>query len=78
MGLGPAVCQHCQVLATFTKKPIPVVRNSSTKTLSNWTNWYCEYCGETDPNDSAGLGDWSKYEENERFLKFVKGKDPNA
>jgi hypothetical protein len=72
-------------MASFTDEAIPVVRNSSTRTVSKLTNWYCKYCGETDPNDHAGFGDWSKYEENERvlkanqkFLKFVEGKDPNA
>ena len=78
MGLGPPVCQHCQVLASYSRLPIRVVRNSTTKTVQQWTNWYCKYCGETDPNDYTGFGDWSKYEENEKLLKFVKGEDPNA
>ena len=76
MGLGPAVCQHCEVFAEFTEEPIPVVRNSSTRTVSNWTNWYCPICGETDPNHSAGmdLARWDKYTENERVLRFMLNK----
>jgi RNA polymerase subunit RPABC4/transcription elongation factor Spt4 len=75
MGLGPAVCQHCQVLAEYTEEAIPVVRNASTKTVSKYTNWFCPICGETDPSDNAGLsGNWDKYEENEKFLRFMTGK----
>jgi hypothetical protein len=43
--------------------------------MSKLTNWYCPICGETDPNDFAGLGDWSKYYENERFLRFILNKE---
>lgn len=78
MGLGPPVCQHCQVLAEFIEEAIPVVRNASTTTASRWTCWVCPICGETDPNDHAGFGDWSKYDKNLKFLKFVRGEDPNA
>ena len=75
MGLGPSVCQHCQVLAEYTEKAIPVVRNETTRTVSKWTNWFCPICGETDPNDFAGIfGDWDKYKENEKFLRFMTGK----
>jgi hypothetical protein len=75
MGLGPSVCQHCQVLAEYTEKAIPVVRNETTRTASKWTNWFCPICGETDPNDFAGIfGDWEKYKENEKFLRFMTGK----
>jgi hypothetical protein len=80
MGLGPAVCQHCQVFAEYSEEPIPVVRNETTRTVSKFTHWYCPICGETDPNDYAGfsLDRYNKYHENERFLKFVKGEDPNG
>ena len=75
MGLGPSVCQHCQVLAEYTEKAIPVVRNETTRTVSKWTNWFCPICGETDPNAFAGIfGDWEKYKENEKFLRFMTGK----
>lgn len=74
MGLGPAICQHCQVFAEYTEKPIPVVRNASTTTVSKWTNWFCPICGETDPHDWAGFGDWDKYKENEKFLRFLLNK----
>lgn len=77
MGLGPAVCQHCQVLAEYTEEAIPVVRNDSTRTVSKWTNWFCPICGETDPNHSAGF-DFEYYAQlrkNEKFLRFVKGED---
>lgn len=80
MGLGPCVCQHCQVLAVFSEKRIPVVRNASTTTASKWTRWFCPICGETDPNDYAGFGDWSKYEhnlkvhmDNKKLFKFIEG-----
>ena len=81
MGLGPAICQHCQVFAEFTEEPIPVVRNESTQTVSEWTNWYCPVCGETDPHDYAGLfGDWDKYRrnlkvhmDNKKLFEFVNG-----
>jgi len=74
MGLGPAVCQHCQVLAEYVDPPVKVIRNESTKTASEWTRWICPICGETDPNDNAGFGNWDKYEENEKFLRFMTGK----
>ncbi len=74
MGLGPPVCQHCQVMASYSEKAIPVKRNASTRTVSKWTHWYCEFCGETDPNDNAGFGNWDKYEENERVLRFFLNK----
>jgi hypothetical protein len=73
------------VLAEFSETPIKVVRNESTHTVSKWTNWFCPICGETDPNDYAGFGDWSKYErnlkvhlDNKKLLKFLDGEDPNA
>ena len=85
MGLGPSVCQHCQVLAEFSEKALPVKRNSSTRTVSKWTHWFCPICGETDPNDYAGFGDWSKYErnlkihtDNKKLIKFLEGEAPNA
>jgi len=74
MGLGPCVCQHCQVLASYSEKPIRVVRNASTRTVGKWTNWYCEFCGETDPNDYAGFGSYDKYFENEEVLRFLLNK----
>ena len=74
MGLGPAVCQHCQVLATYSETPIPVVRNATTTTAHKWTNWYCRFCGETDPNDYTGFGNWDKYKENEKVLEFMLNK----
>jgi hypothetical protein len=64
------------VFAEFTEEAIPVVRNSSTQTVSNWTNWFCPICGETDPNHSAGMDykRWDKYKENERVLRFLLNK----
>lgn len=85
MGLGPSVCQHCQVLAEYSEKRMPVVRNATTATVSKWTHWFCPICGETDPNDYAGFGDWSKYErnlkihtDNKKLIKFLEGEAPNA
>ena len=74
MGLGPVVCQHCQVLAALSDTPITIERTSSTTTYNTVTYWYCKYCGETDLKDHAGFGDWKKYLENERFLEFVHSK----
>lgn len=60
MGLGPPVCQHCQVIGTLD--------------LASPNGWYCAICGETDLKDWAGIGnDHSQYRENEKFLKFMKG-----
>lgn len=66
MGLGPPVCQHCQVIATFTEH----------LTQYNHHGWYCEYCGNTDCTDNAGicLEQWEKYEKNKKFLDFVHHK----
>jgi hypothetical protein len=61
-------------MATYSEEPIPVVRNASTTTVSKTTHWYCEFCGETDPNDYAGFSNWDKYEENERVLRFMLNK----
>lgn len=71
MGLGPAVCQHCKVLAAYSEEPMPVVRNASTTTLSEYTHWYCRFCGETDPHDSAGLNMYriKQLEDRERDLE---------
>ena len=68
MGLGPPVCQHCQVLAYYKENK----------------GYYCTYCGETKITESAGFSDkrWKELEQNERVLKrfynFMKGKDPNG
>lgn len=75
MGLGPAVCQHCKVLATYSEEPIPVVRNETTTTVSEYTHWYCRFCGETDPNASAGISmhRWKEFDDREKELdKFYK------
>ncbi len=83
MGLGPAVCQHCGVLAEFVDPPVPVIRNSNTRTVSEWTRWVCPVCGETDPQDYGF--DFDKYErnlkvhmDNKKLLKFLDGEEPNA
>lgn len=78
MGLGPPVCQHCQVLGEHLKEAIPIVHTSSTRTANMWTHWVCPICGETDLQDSAGLsGDWQKYIDNEKFLRFITNKVNN-
>ena len=72
MGLGPLVCQHCQVLATLSDTAIPIQRTSSTRTYNTHTFWYCRFCGETDLTEHAGFGsDWSRYQANEKLLEFV-------
>ena len=76
MGLGPPVCQHCQVIGELLDTPIPIVRTEKTTTYNTHTSWICPICGETDLTESAGLGespDWKKYEDNLKFLRFVKG-----
>ena len=60
MGLGPPVCEHCQVIGMLD-------HNNSLRT------WYCPICGNSDLKDHAGLGDWTKYEQNLKFFKFMKG-----
>lgn len=59
MGLGPPVCQHCQVIGKLE--------------LASPNGWYCHICGETELTDWAGFGSHTKYKENEKFLKFMKG-----
>jgi len=61
MGLGPSVCEKCQVLA-------------SRKQLDNGRYiWYCKFCGNENPQDYAGFGDWTIYKDNELFLRFMTG-----
>lgn len=64
MGLGPPVCQHCHVVANFTDE----------------AGWHCKYCKETKFTDNVWPnGDrWNQYKQNEKFLDFITGKDPNA
>ena len=68
MGLGPPVCQRCQVLAYHKANH----------------GYYCKYCGETKITEYAGFSDkrWKELELNERvlnrFYNFMKGKDPNV
>ena len=56
MGLGPPVCQHCKVLASFNHEK---------------RAWYCEYCGETNLTESAGFDNkyWKQLNENEKEVK---------
>lgn len=70
MGLGPAVCQHCQVVAVhefLDEHPFHRI--------------CCPYCGETNITDDAGLNDerWQQLADNKRKLdkiyNFVKGID---
>ena len=77
MGLGPPVCQHCQVFAVYTEDPVPIVYNTNTKTVTKWTHYYCPICRETDITDSAGMDykQWAKYEQNEKFYKFILNKE---
>lgn len=76
MGLGPLVCQHCQVLAALSNTAIPIQRTSGTRTYNTHTYWYCRFCGETDLREHAGFGrDLKLYRDNERLLEFVYSKD---
>jgi len=62
MGLGPAICEHCQVLLDWYE-------------MGDGPGgfWKCPICESTDLTSHAGFGDWTKYKENLKFLKFVKG-----
>ena len=70
MGLGPSVCQHCQVIAEYEHNDIAPFHRT-----------WCKYCGETNITDYSGLNDerWKMLEENrrrlDRFHNFVKGID---
>lgn len=74
MGLGPPVCQHCQVIGILLP-PTPIVRTETTTNMVTHTCWVCPICDNTDLQEHAGFGDWTKYNNNEKFLTFVKGKD---
>lgn len=58
MGLGPEVCDNCEVLFE----------------LKDW-KWSCPICGSTESKTHAGLSkvDWKRYDDNLKFLLFVKG-----
>lgn len=61
MGLGPPVCERCQVICDFARN----------------LDRYCgPICGNDDPQDYAGLSDsrWNWLKENLKFLKFTLGK----
>lgn len=64
MGLGPPVCQRCQVIAHYTEE----------------RRWHCRYCGEKNPTASAGMDarQWKQFDQNEKFYKFMEGKNPNG
>jgi hypothetical protein len=55
MGLGPPVCQHCDVMAYRTDE----------------RGWHCKYCGETKLTKYAGLSvkRWDQLDENEKEVK---------
>lgn len=74
MGLGPPVCQHCQVIGELLDEPVPLIKANGSGTLNTHTNWRCPFCGETDLQDHAGFGNWDKYEKNEKFLRFMLDK----
>lgn len=61
MGLGPPVCEHCQVLVVLT------IENG----------WHCQYCGETTITLNSGFSEerWQELRNNEKFYKFAKGED---
>lgn len=75
MGLGPPVCQHCDVLGELLDEAVPLIRAPGSSALNKYTYWVCPICGETDLRDYAGIfGDWDKYEKNEKFLRFMHNK----
>ena len=76
MGLGPPVCQHCQVIGELLAEPVPIKRTEHTTTYNKYTSWICPICGETDLQEHAGIFnvDWDKYHTNEKFLRFMYNK----
>jgi hypothetical protein len=75
MGLGPPVCQHCQVLGELLDKAVPLIRAPGSSTLNKYTYWVCPICGETDLREHAGIfADFEKYHKNEKFLRFMLNK----
>ena len=76
MGLGPPVCQHCQVIGELLKEAVPVINTEDTTTLNTHTYWVCPICGETDLQEYAGFNseNYKRYELNEKFLRFMTGK----
>ena len=76
MGLGPPVCQHCQVIGELLEEAVPLKKAEGSGTLNKYTYWVCPICGETDLRDSAGMDStrWDKYRKNEKFLRFMYNK----
>lgn len=76
MGLGPPVCQHCEVLGELLDEAVPLKRAGGSGTLNTHTYWVCPICGETDLQHHAGIFnvDWDKYHGNEKFLRFMLNK----
>lgn len=70
MGLGPCVCQHCQVLAEYVSEGVP-------SRLDGRLQYHiCPICGETDVTDSSGFNPtrMKMLLENERVLRFIVNK----
>jgi hypothetical protein len=74
MGLGPPVCQHCQVIGELLDKPVPLIKAKGSGSMMTHTNWVCPICGETDLLDHAGFSNYDKYHENEKVLRFLLNK----
>lgn len=62
MGLGPSVCQHCQVMAEL-------------KVENDRHVWYCPICGNTDCRDYTGFSieRINQCNENRRVYEFFRG-----
>lgn len=62
MGLGPPVCEKCQVICDYSRDLFDYGRGG----------YYCPICGNTDPKDHTGLStaNLKKYKDNYKFLKF--------
>lgn len=59
MGLGPQVCEHCQVMYDLSPPPNRI--------------WYCPVCGRTDSKEHTGFDPerWEQLEANQKFYDFV-------
>lgn len=71
MGLGPAVCEKCQVLARYSEEGVPTPDQ-----YTKISRWVCPICGNPTPKDSAGFDParFKKLEANEKFLRFMTNK----
>lgn len=72
MGLGPPVCTRCKVVGVLTPKDHP---NYGKKVSYGFSYWQCPICETPELGEhllTCGIPE-DELDENERFLKFMKG-----